>query len=428
MDSHVELWAEQSENVFFMVALADIGQPYTCEQWGDLGTGGIPVIIEDPGTIFDWFHDSYNAYPTYALIDHEMRVRAKPWTYTSNGNSGECYEIDGCNGGHTDTFIQQLVDECIPCSNPDLDEDGILNEIDNCPEIPNPDQLDDDGDGMGDVCDDCHNMTGDVNDDTTIDILDIVTIVNIILIGTGGQYTECEMLDADYSGDGTINVLDVIQIINYIVGPGRYNPEETSANVNFQTVGSDLLVSITSDETIHGIEFALLGEYQINLSDQPQISAVSHTQDEITRFVAYSPINEAFSGNHAEFQIASGSALELSSIKVIVGDAAGNAMELSKSVSDDIFEAGPYTFQLNSVYPNPFNPTTTISYTVPAEGNVKVLAYNTAGQQVDVLFTGNQVSGVHNVKWNASHLPSGVYYIKLTSNNHVETVKTVLMK
>ncbi len=422
---------EDETSVIFLTTLSDIGQPYSCQQWGDGGEPGIPVIIEDPSqTYFGWFHDHYNGWPSYVLIDHEMRVRAKPWTYDNNSNyESECYMIDGCVGGDTDDFIQQLVDECGPCNNPDLDEDGILNEIDNCPEIFNPDQLDDDGDGLGDVCDDCHNYLGDVNDDGTIDILDIVTIVNIILNGGGGGYTDCAIMDADYSGDGTVNVLDVIQIINFIVGPARGDiHSQGRAQINFQRNGSDLLVNVSSGHSIHGIELAILGNHQIQLNDQPGITSLSKAADDITRLIAYSPVNEAFAGSTAQFQISNGAALEFEDMHIIVGDAAGQKMELTKSVSDDVFESGPYAFRLNSVYPNPFNPVANISFTVPADGKVEITAYNTAGREVDVLFAGNQTAGTHRISWNAGHLPSGVYYIKLTSNNKVETVKTVLMK
>jgi hypothetical protein len=67
MDNHADYWTDPNngiddndnglvdETVKFIVALADIGQPYTCDQWGNQGIDGIPVIIEDPGTILIGF-------------------------------------------------------------------------------------------------------------------------------------------------------------------------------------------------------------------------------------------------------------------------------------------------------------------------------------------------------------------------------------
>ena len=166
--------------------------------------------------MFDLFHDSWNAFPTFALLDHTMTVRAKPWTLDSNSNSNSCdgtnNTIDGWSGGSTEDFIQQLIDEC-----------GVLCE-------PCSGTTDSDGDGIADECDDCNNMSGDTNDDMTIDILDIVSVVNIILNGgiNSPNYTECELSDANYNGDSTINVLDIIQIINQILGVSNLNFENTS--------------------------------------------------------------------------------------------------------------------------------------------------------------------------------------------------------
>ena len=74
--------------------------------------------------MFSLLHDSWNAFPTFAIIDHTMTVRAKPWTLSSNSNTNSCdgnsNTINGFSGGNTSNFIQQLVDECgslcEPCS------------------------------------------------------------------------------------------------------------------------------------------------------------------------------------------------------------------------------------------------------------------------------------------------------------------------
>ena len=65
-----------------------------------------------------------------------------------------------------------------------------------------------------------NNYNWKMNSNKTIDILDIVSVVNIILNGgvNSPNYTECELSDANYNGDALINVLDIIQIINAILG------------------------------------------------------------------------------------------------------------------------------------------------------------------------------------------------------------------
>ena len=58
-----------------------------------------------------------------------------------------------------------ILERALTYTNPDIDEDGTYNDVDNCPNDYNPGQYDDDGDGIGNVCDECSNMLGDVNDD-----------------------------------------------------------------------------------------------------------------------------------------------------------------------------------------------------------------------------------------------------------------------
>jgi len=193
--------------------------------WQNLGVPGIPLVVDQNASdvsLFDLLHDSYNAFPTFAIIDHTMTLRGKPWTLTSNSNTNSCdgssSYLNGWSGGSVGTFIQQLVDECGPLceDNPDVDLDGILVGDDNCPSDYNPNQLDSDNDNIGDVCDECSNISGDLNDDLIVDVLDIVNLVNIILV-VNQNPTDCEFVDADFNSDSNVNIQDVILVINSIL-------------------------------------------------------------------------------------------------------------------------------------------------------------------------------------------------------------------
>ncbi len=79
-------------------------------------------------------------------------------------------------------------------------------------------------------------------------------------------------------------------------------------------------------------------------------------------------------------------------------------------------------------YPNPYNPTTTISYNVPLPGNVKVTVYDMNGRQVQTLVNAHNTNGEHTVAFDASNLASGVYLYKVETSYDVVTNKMVLMR
>ena len=89
---------------------------------------------------------------------------------------------------------------------------------------------------------------------------------------------------------------------------------------------------------------------------------------------------------------------------------------------------GPLTFALEQNYPNPFNPYTIIKYSVPENGFVKLSVFNLVGEEVIVLVKENVDAGFYEVTFNATNLPSGVYFYQLQAGNFVETKKMVLMK
>jgi len=86
-------------------------------------------------------------------------------------------------------------------------------------------------------------------------------------------------------------------------------------------------------------------------------------------------------------------------------------------------------FELESNYPNPFNPSTTIQFMLADAGKTSLLVYNMLGQQVMSLFDGNAEAGrIYQVKFDASSLPSGLYVAKLQSGQQQMMQKMILMK
>ena len=99
-----------------------------------------------------------------------------------------------------------------------------------------------------------------------------------------------------------------------------------------------------------------------------------------------------------------------------------------KSNEVSVFQNGPHQFELNGVYPNPFNPVTEINFSIPKAGYITLVAFNTNGQLVDVIFDGYQEVGLHSYSWYAGNLPSVVYYIKLSDGRNQHLEKVLLLK
>lgn len=95
---------------------------------------------------------------------------------------------------------------------------------------------------------------------------------------------------------------------------------------------------------------------------------------------------------------------------------------------DDLNSELPSTYALSNNYPNPFNPTTTINFSIPEQTNVKVIIYDALGNQVDVVANEVKSAGNYSVKWNAVNYASGIYFYKLETDNFVQVRKMILMK
>ncbi len=88
----------------------------------------------------------------------------------------------------------------------------------------------------------------------------------------------------------------------------------------------------------------------------------------------------------------------------------------------------PDNFVLNMNYPNPFNPTTIISYSIPQASSVSLKVYNVLGQEVANLINNRQNAGNYQVEFDASNLTSGIYIYTLQSANFTQSRKMLLIK
>lgn len=88
----------------------------------------------------------------------------------------------------------------------------------------------------------------------------------------------------------------------------------------------------------------------------------------------------------------------------------------------------PTEFKLNQNFPNPFNPSTTVSFTIPKASTVKLIIYNQIGQKVGELVNKNLEAGSYSYNWNAENHSSGMYFYELQANDFKSVRKMTLIK
>jgi hypothetical protein len=79
-------------------------------------------------------------------------------------------------------------------------------------------------------------------------------------------------------------------------------------------------------------------------------------------------------------------------------------------------------------YPNPFNGSTTISYALASEEKVIIKVYSVSGNEIATLQNGRQQAGVHNLEWNGSAYPGGIYIVKMIAGSYSGVNKLVSLK
>ena len=260
----------------------------------------------------------------------------------------------------------------------------------------------------GEECggDDCPSAgSGDVNDDGTLNVLDIVAIVTAIL-GDGFQ-DECSAASADVTGDGDVNVLDIVAIVTAILG-GRIDIDDaTSAHL----IKGENSLMLESNGYIGGLQMTLEHgpAFSIELTDEAMVADYRTDGDETILVIVVPESNELFTYT-GDFEI----------VDMIVANS-------EDRVDVNVINT-PQEFSLNKAYPNPFNPITNINFALPIETEISLEVYNLQGRIVEVLVSGNMESGNHSVTWNADNQASGVYLVKMVTGEYVSTQKLMLIK
>ena len=236
---------------------------------------------------------------------------------------------------------------------------------------------------------------GDINNDSAVNVIDIVALVNFILQLDNPDSFQFGL--ADINQDNELNVLDVVEIVNFILNNNSFVKHSISDQTKAYLKNNTLLL----DGDIGGLEFR--GEL---ISEIEGTDILSKSKD---LNLIYN-LNGFLNSKKLEFIS--------EPLNIIVSDINGKQIKVIK-ITD---------FKLNEAYPNPFNPVTNISYSIPQNTNITIKIYDIAGNVVETILNGYQEMGHYSVIWNAENNPSGLYFIQMKTKTFNKTRKLILIK
>ena len=249
-------------------------------------------------------------------------------------------------------------------------------------------------------CADC-SLIGDVNSDGSVNIVDIVQIVDAILDYTTDDIALC----GDVNSDGSVNITDVVALVSMILGNARSVDASSGELIKHEDsalLKVDGFVGAVQMTLTHGDDFI------IDLTNDAMVSNYK-TVGNSTTLIIVAPEGEELFTTVGTFEIA----------EVIVANSVGTI---------EVSIAKPGAFGLSSAYPNPFNPTTSVALSLPNDAYVSVTVYNLMGQTVATIADGYMAANVYDFSWNASSVPSGMYFIRAEAGHDVAIQKVMLLK
>jgi hypothetical protein len=122
-------------------------------------------------------------------------------------------------------------------------------------------------------------------------------------------------------------------------------------------------------------------------------------------------------------------------VNIYLADNSGNKMESGRELPGKIYtgikggsELIPKEYLIIQNYPNPFNPSTTINYEVPQSEHIQIQIYDIRGRIIETLVNQEQSSGKYGIQWDASAVPSGLYFCKINAGKFEQTIKMMLVR
>ncbi len=122
-------------------------------------------------------------------------------------------------------------------------------------------------------------------------------------------------------------------------------------------------------------------------------------------------------------------------VNIYLTDGAGESLPVGRELPGSVYtgsggstHTAPEKFELCQNFPNPFNPETTIQYSIPKNERVQLTIYDITGRKITTLIDRTQAKGSYRINWNAGQLASGIYFGKIQAGEFREVIKMMLVK
>jgi hypothetical protein len=252
----------------------------------------------------------------------------------------------------------------------------------------------------------CGAELGDLNGDGLFNVLDIVTLANCVLAENCVDLPNA--CAGDLNGDGVYNVLDIVTLANCVLAANCGGRVDDASDASL--IKKDNKLSFKADGFIGGVQMTLShgSDFSIEMTDRALFADYLTTGNE-TKLLVISPETDELFSYKGEFEIT----------EIIVANS-------QYEVSVDMPIAASFT--LSDAYPNPFNPVTTMTLTMPVSGEITVEVYNVLGQIVATLVSGYMDASTYTLTWDASNASSGVYFVQADAEGFTKTQKLMLVK
>jgi hypothetical protein len=382
--------------------------------------------------LLDWYYDN----------DSDCSYGEYAGELCSNLGEESEYELADFEGMITDN--ECFVGECYTDEEYSFEEDGDdnyycdSNVIDEC--------------GQCDGCLSCESTLGDGNLDQVVDIMDIMVVIDylfndlevnelpeddldclessIYVDGCDGSLDPLGDFDQDYSlfiGEnnvqfeninvagsdacndhcsGCIDILDIVGVVEIIFDDNL--SRDFADNVSLIKDVNELRLEADGDVSLHLVLNHEL-DFDFTITDQGFMQNYK-TNGTRTDIILLMPDNGIILSSMDTFEV-----LE------IMAATDGGYIDVD-------YDVIPNEFILEDVYPNPFNPVTNITYSLPISSEISIRIFDIQGREVDILYDNIQDAGSHMLVWDASNFATGIYFVRMSSSSFTGMKKLMLIK